>query len=57
MRELKIGCGKPTGSKIGEPEKEEKPMEETAKKKEVTMATARIRTHYNGQFWSFGIAS
>lgn len=34
MKDLKIGCGKPTGSKIGEPEKGKKPMEEPESIKE-----------------------
>jgi peroxiredoxin (alkyl hydroperoxide reductase subunit C) len=42
MKELKIGCGKPTGAKVGEPEKEEKEIEETGTLKEVTMATASV---------------
>ncbi len=42
MKELKIGCGKPTGAKVGEPEKEEKGIEETRTKKEGTMVTARV---------------
>ena len=42
MKELKIGCGKPTGAKVGEPEQEEKVIEETRTKKEGTMATATV---------------
>ncbi len=29
MKELKIGCGKPTGTRVGEPEKNEMQGEET----------------------------
>lgn len=35
MKELEIGCGKPTGSKVGEPEKKE--TGETERRKEVIM--------------------
>lgn len=42
MKELKIGCGKPTGSTVGEPEKQGKPMEEPKSGKEVTMATVKV---------------
>lgn len=42
MKELKIGCGKPTGSKVGEPKKEEKPSEQIEKEKEVTMASISV---------------
>jgi peroxiredoxin (alkyl hydroperoxide reductase subunit C) len=42
MKPLKIGCGKPTGAKIGEPEKEETAMKETEEKKEVIMATVKV---------------
>ncbi len=42
MKELKIGCGKPTGSKVGEPEKEEMPKEQMEKKKEVIMASVSV---------------
>ena len=34
MRELKIGCGKPTGAKVGEPVKEETHTEEPKINKE-----------------------
>ena len=34
MKELKIGCGKATGSKVGESGKEEKPRIEPGDKKE-----------------------
>ena len=42
MKELKVGCGRPTGSKVGEPEKEETPKEQTKQKKEVVMASVRV---------------
>ena len=44
MKELKIGCGKPTGSKVGEPEKEEIPKEQMEQKKEVIMASVSVGT-------------
>ncbi|MBW1738324.1 MAG: redoxin domain-containing protein [Deltaproteobacteria bacterium] len=44
MKELKIGCGKPTGSKVGEAEKEEKPMEKSENKKEDIMASVSVGT-------------
>ncbi len=44
MKELKIGCGKPTGSKVGEPKKEEKSIEQIEKKKEVIMASVSVGT-------------
>ena len=31
MKPLKVGCGKPTGSKVGKPQKEETEMKETEK--------------------------
>jgi len=42
MKELKIGCGKPTGSKIGEPGKENKSIEEPENIKEAVMSIARV---------------
>jgi len=39
MKELKIGCGKPTGTKVGEPENEKTAMEEKENNKEVIMAS------------------
>jgi len=41
MKELKIGCGKPTGAKVGEPKKEEPSVKEQ-EVKEVVMAKARV---------------
>ena len=40
MKELKIGCGKPTGAKVGEPRKEETGIQQT--RKEETMVTATV---------------
>jgi peroxiredoxin (alkyl hydroperoxide reductase subunit C) len=42
MKELKVGCGKPTGAKVGESGKEEKPLEEPGGKKEGIMSAARV---------------
>ena len=42
MEEKEIGCGKPTGAVVGEPEKEENREESQKRAKEVTMATAKI---------------
>ena len=46
MKELKIGCGKPTGSKIGEPElekdNENKSIEKPESIKEAVMSTAKV---------------
>ena len=42
MKELKIGCGKPTGSKVGEREKEEIIKKDTENKKEVVMASVSV---------------
>ena len=42
MKELKIGCGKPTGSKIGEPEKEKKSTEKPENIKEAVMSIATV---------------
>jgi peroxiredoxin (alkyl hydroperoxide reductase subunit C) len=57
MKELKVGCGKPTGSTVGGSSEEKKmPVEE---KKEVPMATVRVGrkapdfeapAYQNGQF-------
>jgi len=44
MKELKIGCGKPTGSKVGETEKEEKPIGKPENKKEGIMASVSVGT-------------
>ena len=42
MKELKIGCGKPTGSKIDEPGNGKKPMEEPESIKEGVMSIAKV---------------
>ncbi len=42
MKELKVGCGKPTGAKVGESEKTAKPMEKTEERKEVLMTAVRV---------------
>ena len=42
MRELKIGCGKPTGAKVGEKQKEPAPEEAVERRKEVGMSTVRV---------------
>jgi hypothetical protein len=42
MKEVKIGCGKPTGTVVGEPAKK-KPVEKTEpENKEATMVTAKV---------------
>ena len=40
MKELEIGCGKPTGSKVGKPEKKEEATEQAEIKKEATMTVS-----------------
>ena len=42
MKELKIGCGKPTGTKVGEPKKEGTATEENENNKEVVMASVSV---------------
>jgi peroxiredoxin (alkyl hydroperoxide reductase subunit C) len=42
MKPLKVGCGKPTGAKVGMPQKEETATKETEKQEEVTMATVKV---------------
>ena len=42
MKELKIGCGKPTGAKVGERGKEKISEDKTQKGKEVTMSVVRV---------------
>ncbi|MCD6273836.1 MAG: redoxin domain-containing protein [Deltaproteobacteria bacterium] len=42
MKDLKIGCGKPTGSKIGEFAKENKSIEEPESIKETVMSIAKV---------------
>jgi len=57
MKELKVGCGKPTGSTVGGSPVEKKTA--TEEKKEVSMATVRVGVKasdfeapafHNGQF-------
>jgi hypothetical protein len=59
MKELKIGCGKPTGAKVGEPEKGELSTERPEVRKETAMETVRVGNkapdfeapaYQNGQF-------
>ncbi len=42
MKELKIGCGKPTGAKLGESAGSGKPAEETPMGKEISMAAVKV---------------
>ena len=42
MKELKVGCGKPTGAKVGEPEKARKSTEKTEEIKDVPMTAVRV---------------
>lgn len=42
MKPLKVGCGKPTGSKIGKPQKEETAMEESEKNRGGTMTAIKV---------------
>jgi peroxiredoxin (alkyl hydroperoxide reductase subunit C) len=42
MKELKVGCGKPTGAKVGEKVNEKTSEEKTQKGKEVTMSAVRV---------------
>ena len=42
MKELKVGCGKPTGAKVGEGAAEGKPQETSGTKKEVGMSVVRV---------------
>ena len=42
MKELKIGCGKPTGASVGGPEKDEMQGKEAPKKKGVVMSLAKV---------------
>lgn len=44
MKELKIGCGKPTGASVGEPKKEQTPEEEPKREKEGMMSSVRVGT-------------
>lgn len=42
MEELKIGCGKPTGAKVGEEEPAKTSVGGTEEKKEVQMSAVRV---------------
>jgi len=42
MKELKIGCGKPTGAVVGKAEEVQRTMEKAEMGKEGTMATVRV---------------
>ena len=42
MKKLKIGCGKPTGARVGKSEKDEMQEEKTSQKKEVVMSSAKV---------------
>ena len=43
MKELKVGCGKPTGAKVGEKTKEVAPKDQTQREKEgVAMSVVRV---------------
>ena len=44
MKELKVGCGKPTGATVGEPEKEQTVGEESKSEKEVVMSSVKVGT-------------
>jgi len=59
MKELKIGCGKPTGSKVGGSPKQEPQVEKPETTKEVSMSSAAVGrkapdfeapAYQNGQF-------
>ena len=44
MKEMKVGCGKPTGTVVGEPIKEEVTTVEPERGKEFTMTAVKIGT-------------
>ena len=44
MKEMKVGCGKPTGTVVGEAKKEDAAIEQPEKTKEVTMTGVKIGT-------------
>ena len=59
MKEMKVGCGKPTGTTVGEPKKEEALPEEINEEKEVNRTMIKIGNKapdfeapafYNGNF-------
>ena len=42
MKELKVGCGKPTGAKVGEEAEKESSEVQTQMEKEITMSVVRV---------------
>jgi hypothetical protein len=42
MKELKVGCGKPTGAKVGEKGEKASSEAQTQMEKEVTMSVVRV---------------
>lgn len=59
MKELKVGCGKPTGAKVGEGAAKDVPTEKPETGREVTMSAVRVGhkapdfeapAYQNGQF-------
>ncbi len=42
MRELKIGCGKPTGATVGDQKQVESPVQEQPARKEASMSVVRV---------------
>jgi hypothetical protein len=42
MKELKVGCGKPTGAKVGEKAKQKSSEGQTQMEKEVSMSVVRV---------------
>ena len=42
MKELKIGCGKPTGATVGEKTEKEILLDQTQGKKEIAMSVVRV---------------
>ena len=42
MKELKIGCGKPTGAKVGESAGEQNAASQPVREKEVAMSIVRV---------------
>ena len=42
MKELKVGCGKPTGAKVGEKAEKESSEGQTQMEKEVSMSVVRV---------------
>jgi AhpC/TSA family protein len=42
MKPLKVGCGKPTGAKVGTSQEEETDHKETEEQEEITMAAVTV---------------